>query len=308
MKPEAFSLRVQIFAIVLLLAIPSGTVNAQNDQTVLLTVRVTDRFRRAIPSIGKEKFQISEDGVAQKIELFASEQAPVSYGLVIDNSGSLRTQFEAIIATGMKIVNSNTFEDQAFLIRFVGSDRMEVMQECTSDKRLLISGLQAMYVEGGQTALIDAVYLAAEKLAKLKTSADKPQRKALIVVTDGEDRQSYYKPDQLFSLLGATDIQVFVIGLTSEVEPKNQARAVDFINRLAMETGGRAFFPKSPLDLEFIGEAIISDIRTEYTVGYVPSTNSPADFHKLQISIAGLATDESIITITRLRYSGTVSP
>ena len=276
--------------------------NAQNDRMVMLNVRVTDKHKRPITNISKEKFQVYEDGIAQKIDIFSGDQGPVTYGLVIDNSGSLRSQFPDVVLAGMRIVNSNTFEDQAFIVRFVGSDRLEVMQDCTSDKKLLINSLQSMYVELGQTALIDALYLAAERLTKLNISTDKPRRRALIVVTDGEDRQSYYKANQLFNLLTPTDIQVFVIGLTSEVEPKNRDRAIDFINRLAMETGGRAFFPESSVELDLVSEAIINHIRTQYSIGYVP-TNAPGEFHKVQISIAGLPQDESIIAITSLGYS-----
>lgn len=296
-----------IIAWLVMLLVFVGTINAQNDRMVLVNVRVTDKHKRPITNISKERFQLSEDGVAQKIEIFEGNQGPVTYGLVIDNSGSLRSQFPDVVLAGMRIVNSNTFEDQAFIVRFVGSDRLEVMQECTSDKKLLISGLQSMYVEFGQTALIDALYLAAEKLAKLKINPYKPQRKALIVVTDGEDRQSLYKANQLFTLLAPTDIQVFVIGLTSEVEPKTRDRAIDFINRLAMETGGRAFFPNSAVDLDLVSEAVINHIRTQYSIGYVPA-NAPNEFHKMQISIAGLPTDESIITITSLRHANGVSP
>jgi len=275
----------------------------QNEQMVILNVRVTDENRRAVADVAEERFQILEDGVKQKISLFSSEQIPLTYGLLIDNSGSLRSQIEKVISASKKIVNRNSPNDETFLIRFISSDKIQLVQELTFDKTPLLNGLDSLYVEAGQTAVIDAVYVGVDKLTKVKTVPANLRRKALILITDGEDRNSFYKPEQLFSMLGSTDIQVFVVGFTKELKERERAKALKLLNRLALDTGGRAFFPDSSGELDFISDEIINDIRTQYVIGYVPwNSATNASFHKLQVSIADDVNQEKRIAITRVGY------
>src|SRR4029079_16239087 len=117
--------------------------------------------------------------------------------------------------------------DNAFLIRFISSDKIETVQDVTDDKQLLRDGLESLYVEQGQTAVIDAVYLSAEKLIAQKS--DTLHRRALIVITDGEDRNSFYKQEQLFTLLGKSDVQIYVVGLTEELKAKTKGRAKELL-------------------------------------------------------------------------------
>jgi len=276
----------------------------QAEQMVVLNVRVTDANKRAVADVAQERFQVLEDGVKQKISLFSSEQIPLSYGLLIDSSGSLRTQFEKIISASKKIVNSNSPNDESFLVRFISSDKIELVQELTLDKKPLLDGLDSLYIEGGQTAVIDAVYVGADKLTKVKTIPGNLRRKALILITDGEDRNSFYKAEQLFSLLGSTDIQVFVVGFTKELKEKPRAKALELLNRLALDTGGRAFFPHFPGELDFISDEIINDIRTQYVIGYVPSNSAThGSFHKLEVSITDDSNQEKRIAVTRVGYA-----
>jgi Ca-activated chloride channel family protein len=126
------------------------------------------------------------------------------------------------------------------------------------------------------------------------------RRFALILISDGDDRRSYYKKEQLFSLLGSADIQIYVIGLKGEMNDK--AKAKDLLNSLATTTGGRAFFPTSKDDLTAIADEIINDLRVQYVIGYVPSDQKEG-FHKLQVSIVDGANQEKRAAITRLGYS-----
>ena len=125
-------------------------------------MRVIDRNNRPIDNVPQNAFHVFEDGVAQPIETFTREEVPISYGLAVDTSGSLRTQLQSVIDAGKTIVNANKVGDETFLIRFIGKDNTELVQDFTPKKDLLIDGLDNLYVEGGQTAVIDAVYLAAE--------------------------------------------------------------------------------------------------------------------------------------------------
>lgn len=272
------------------------------DKLVILNVRVTDAQQKPVTDVPQERFQVVEDGIPQTITLFSKKQVPLTYGLLIDCSGSLRSQLPNVITAGMTVLNSNTPEDEAFLIRFVSSDKLYLEQDLTSDKQRLMRRLNDFYIEGGLTAVVDAVYTAADKLAKLKIEPGQIRRKVLILVTDGEDRNSFFKAEQLFQLLGTTDIQIYVLGFTDELKPDSRKKAVALLNRLALDTGGRAFISESRGNLRSIFEQITLDIRTQYTIGYVPKNSTANNFHKVQVSIAEDPTQDKRIAVTRVGY------
>jgi len=190
-----------------------------NTDLVTLHVRVIDRNNRPINNISKADFKVLEDGVPQPIFSFTEEEVPVIYGLAVDTSGSLRPQFEQVISAAKTIINSNKKGDETFLERFISSDKIETIQDFTDKKDFLMDGLDQLYIEGGQTAVIDGVYLASGHVADYKnTTNDDRRRRALIVVTDGEDRQSYYNEQQLFAQLREEDVQIYVIGFVNELD------------------------------------------------------------------------------------------
>ncbi|HEY5402715.1 MAG TPA: VWA domain-containing protein, partial [Pyrinomonadaceae bacterium] len=218
---------------------------------VQLHVRVIDRNNRPIDNVPRDQFHIFEDGVAQTVDSFTREEVPISYGLAVDTSGSLRSQLQSVIDAGKTIINSNKKGDETFLVRFISSDKIETVQDFTANKDLLMDGLDSFYVEGGQTAIIDAVYLSAEHVSEYRKGDEGDRRRrALIVITDGEDRNSFYKQEQLFARLREEDVQIFVIGFVNELDKETgfirkspREKATTLINKLATETGGRAFFP-----------------------------------------------------------------
>ena len=286
-------------------AIPPASVanNSQKSQPqmVFLHVRVTDPNGKAVADVAQSSFQVTEDGVPQKIEFFYDQAVPLSYGLLIDNSGTMRDYLQKVIDASIRIVNSNTDADETFIVRFISSDKIETVQEPTSNKRLLIEGLNSLYIDAGQTAVIDAVYLSAETLAKAKSDVTRPRRKVLILVTDGEERNSYYKEKHLLQLLNSTDSQVYIIGLTQLVKPDNYDKATRLLNLLARETGGRLYMPATLGDLNRTGDEIINDIRTQYVIGYVP-TSPVNEFHKVQVTIAENPNQEKRVAVTRVGY------
>ena len=265
-----------------------------NAELVQLHVRVIDRNNRPINNVQQGEFHIFEDGVAQSIETFTREEVPISYGLAVDTSGSLRSQLQSVVDAGKTIINSNKHGDETFLVRFISSDKIETVQDFTDNKELLMDGLDSFYVEGGQTAIIDAVYLSAEHVSEYRKGDETDRRRrALIVITDGEDRNSFYKQEQLFARLREEDVQIFVIGFVNELEKEAglirkspRDKAVNLINRLASETGGRAFFPESISQLPEIANEIIRDLRTQYVISYNP-TNKAQDgtFRAIKVSV-----------------------
>ena len=279
-----------------------------NADLVQLHVRVIDRDNRPINNVTQNEFKIYEDGVPQPIEYFTREEVPINYGLAVDTSGSLRSQLQSVIDAGKTIINSNRPGDETFLIRFISSDKIETVQDFTASKDLLMDGLDSLYVEGGQTAIIDAVYLSAEHVSDYRKGDDSDRRRrALIVITDGEDRNSFYKQEQLFARLREEDVQIFVIGFVNELDkeaglirksPKD--RAVNLIKKLASETGGRAFFPDSVAELPQIASEIVRDLRTQYVLAYNPTNKSPdGTYRAIKVTVDQPSNSDKRIALTR---------
>jgi Ca-activated chloride channel family protein len=279
-----------------------------NADLVQLHVRVIDRNNRPIDNVALDQFHVYEDGVPQPIESFTREEVPISYGLAVDTSGSLRTQLQSVIDAGKTIINSNKKGDETFLIRFIGRDNTELIQDFTTKQDLLIDAIDNLYVEGGQTAVIDAVYLAAEHATEpTKTDREEKRRRALIVITDGEDRGSVYTQDQLFARLREEDVQIFVIGFINELDKEAglirkspREKAVNLINKLASETGGRAFFPESLSDLPGIANEIVRDMRTQYVLSYNPTNKTPdGTFRAIKVAVDSSSSGDKRIALTR---------
>ena len=288
--------------------IDEGDILRINAELVQLHVRVIDRNNKPINNVAQNEFHIFEDGVPQTVESFTREEVPISYGLAVDTSGSLRSQLQSVIDAGKTIINSNKSGDETFLVRFISSDKIETVQDFTASKDLLMDGLDSFYVEGGQTAIIDAVYLSAEHVSEYKKGDEGDRRRrALIVITDGEDRNSFYKQEQLFARLREEDVQIFVIGFVNELDKdaglirkSPRDKAVNLINKLASETGGRAFFPDSVAELPQIANEIIRDLRTQYVLSYNP-TNKAQDgsFRAIRVTVDQPSGSDKRIALTR---------
>ena len=288
--------------------IDEGSRLVMNTELVTLNVRVIDRNNRPISNIRKDEFRVYEDGVPQPVFSFTEEEVPVIYGLAVDTSGSLRGAFEQVINAAKAIINSNKKGDETFLERFISSDKIETVQDFTSSKDSLMDGLDTLYIEGGQTAVIDGIYLAAEHVAEYKKgSNDDRRRRALIVVTDGEDRSSYYPEAQLFQRLREEDVQIYLIGFVNELDAEKgfirkspRDKAVNLINKIASETGGRAFFPESISELPSIANEIVRDLRTQYVISYDP-TNKAHDntYRAIKVTVADMPGRDKRIALTR---------
>lgn len=240
---------------------------------VKLNLIVTDRSNHSVDGVRQDELRITEDGKPRTISFFSQEELPVSYGFVIDTSGSFRKSLPAVVEAAKSVINSNKSDDETFIVRFVSNDSIDVVTDFTSDKSLLLAGLEDLYVAKGQTAVIDAVYLSAKHLTERK--ANDRRRHALVLITDGEERASFYRKDKLLKLLGASDVQIFIIGIVRDLKtfggffrrsPREQASSL--LNTLAKETGGRVFYPDSVVELESAIKEISHDLHTQYVIGY----------------------------------------
>ncbi|MCA1629182.1 MAG: VWA domain-containing protein [Acidobacteria bacterium] len=262
---------------------------------VKLGFHVVDGANHAVADVRREDVSLTVDGAPQTITYFAREESPVSYGLVIDNSGSVRQILDLLARTAGTLVAANRPEDEAFVMRFVDQRRTNILEDFTSDKQSLASALSDMYVEGGQTAVIDAIYRAAEHTAG---HAGANRRLALVVITDGEDRGSTHKLEELTQLLRREGVRVFVIGLTGLldktggfIQKSSREKASELLETIAHESGGRAFFPTFGktvgADLTLALNEIGESLRSQYVVGFTPSSaGADEKFHRVQIRIS----------------------
>lgn len=285
---------------------------------VTLHVRVIDRNNHPVEGVGKNDFRVFENGAEQQIQFVNTEEVPITYGLVVDNSGSLRNQIGQVIEAGKTIVSSNKPGDETFVVRFIDSDAIKIMQDFTADQQSLTDALDDMFVEGGQTAVVDAVYLAAEHASEHRKgdALEDKRRRAIILVTDGEDRNSFYKTEQLFEALKEEDVQIFVIGFVNELEKdrgfiskSKRDKAVSLLDRMAKETGGRTFYPNSLSELPGIAEQITKDLRTQYVISYKPNvTARVGEFRPVRVAVSDAPNKEKRIAVTRSGYTGKGGP
>jgi Ca-activated chloride channel family protein len=278
------------------------------DRLVRLNVIVTDSSGRVVTDLKSEDFRVLEDGKPQPLSYFSWEESPVSYGVVMDTSGSMRTLISHIIEAGKGVVAGNKPRDETFIMNFTDSDHIRMGQGFTSNRYALEEALDDIYVEGGLTALMDASERAVDYLKKNQKSeeAAHPRRHAIVLITDGEDRGSRARSaDALLNRLRAEDVQFFIIGLSklSNLQSSRE-RADNLLKRIAETTGGRAFFPKSTSELPGIVDEIVRDLRTQYILGYA-SSNPVLDgtYRKVQVTVPDSPTRKKLNVFARPGYT-----
>ena len=276
---------------------------------VRLNVIATDSQGSPVSELKVEDFEVMEEGQPQAISFFSSDQFPLVYGLTLDTSNSMRVALPLAIETSKAVIKNNLPGDETLLVRFIGSDKIETIQDFTSDQQALNDGLDDLYAEGGQSAILDAVFLSAQRVAQYKATNATYLRRAVILITDGDERASFYSLDGLLKFLNKIDVQVFVISLSQE-SPKSlklneypAKGAVDLLKTLASETGGQAFFPKSESELPAVIKQMMSMIRTQYVIGYKPAGNViPETYRRVNVTIVDKPGGDKRRAVTRAGY------
>lgn len=257
---------------------PSGPV-------VELSLIVTDKDRQSFDTISKDEIRITEDKVEQTVLSVERDNRPIDYGLLIDSSNSLRRLIASAVEAAKMIVVNRRGSDQIFIEGFISSDKIQTLHEFSTDSNALLESLKLIRLEGGQSAIIDALYLAAEHVAEHnKTVANR--RKALVIITDGEDRNSYHKMNALMTLLREKGIQVFAIGLVIDLDeqvPRDKAEKL--LNTITEETGGRVFYPRTGPELLKATAEIITDLRSQFRVTYQSSPSGKKGFRKVDVKL-----------------------
>jgi len=269
---------------------------------VLLDVTVVDPSNKPVMDLKREDFTVSEDKLPQKIEFFSREQVPVSLVFAIDTSGSMRPKLETVIKASSNLVKESRSGDEMAVIEF--KDQPELLEEFTRDVDDVIDTLNGL-VASRQTAMLDALYLAADYANK----DGKNRRKAVLLVTDGLDNDSYYKFNEVVNHLREVDVQIYLIGFINDLDkdsglfkrsPKDKAEGL--LNKLAEETGGKAFFPKELSEVHSIAQQISTDLRTQYSIGYYP-TNSRKDGSFRSVRVLVNSGSRRLIARTRNGYT-----
>lgn len=187
-------------------------------------------------------------------ETAPTEKVPVSYGIVVDNSGSYRMIFNEIIKSVSQIIEANNPDDEAFLVRFVDTEKISLLQDLTSSKDELQSATEEMFIEGGQTAILDGVYFSAKHLAS-GDAVPTNNRKVLILISDGEDRKSESKIGNVLKFLKDEKIQVFTLGLADGKVYRS------LLEKLAKETGGKSYIVENRSGVGTVIKQLTTDIR-----------------------------------------------
>jgi VWFA-related protein len=268
---------------------------------VVLNATVLNRKGALVSGLRKEDFQVYEDGVLQQIEEFSHEDIPVTVGLVVDNSGSMRPKIDDVIAAALAFARSSNPKDQMFVVNFnehisFGLPMDTPFTDKATQLRVALSTIQAR----GRTALYDAVAAALEHLKK-----GNRDKKVLIVVSDGGDNASTHKLDQIMVLAGQSDAIIYTLGL---FDASDDDRDPGVLKRLAKATGGETFLPDALSEVVPICERIAQDIRNQYTITYVP-TNRTQDAKYRLIQVKAAAPGRGGLSVrTRAGYSMTLKP
>lgn len=278
---------------------------------VSLSLIVTDKQNKSVNTIYKDQIHVFEDKVEQPITAIEPDERPVDYGIVIDASGSFRRLIVSSLETVRLIIKNKRPADEVFIERFISSLQIEKHQDFTSDEAVLLKSLENFKIEGGQSAVIDALYMAVNYVDE-HNKANAGRRKVVIIITDGEDRNSSYKQEELVNLLHETGVQVFVLGLVIELEKEPgfirrspQEKAEKLLKTVAEESGGRIFFPKDKQQLIDSTTQIIMDLRGQFRINYQSTSDaSKKGFRKVDVKFVSTDAEKLSLVVPRGYFVG----
>ncbi|MBI3207496.1 MAG: VWA domain-containing protein [Candidatus Solibacter usitatus] len=248
---------------------------------VVLHASVMDKNGKLLTQLPKEAFRVAENNVEQRISRFLREDIPVSMGLIIDNSGSMRNKRQKVEAAALALVKNSNPKDEVFIVNFNDEAYLDV--PFTNDIKKMEEGLSQINSRGG-TAMRDAISMSIDE-AKEKGKRDK---RVLLVVTDGNDNTSLMTYEKLIEKAHRSEVLIYCIGLLNEEERREALKAKKALQGLAAASGGLAFFPKELAETEKIALEVAYEIRNQFMLAYSPS-NSALDgtFRTIKVSVKG---------------------
>ena len=245
---------------------------------VTLNVAVFDGKRRLVSGLGRDSFQVFQDGKPVKIAEFANRDVPVSLGLVIDSSASMIDKRLQSVAGAVELMRGSKPQDEVFFVDF--KDTVDLVQDFTNDFAKVEGALNRIRLFGG-TAVMDALRVGIDQMKKAHRD-----KKVIVLLTDGEDDSSEIELAPLLALLQKSDVTVYTIGLLSQETGGRRRNAEKFLSEAAKVTGGVAYFPRSVEQVQLLGQAIAHDIRNQYVLGYQVPAGTPRGFRAVKVAAA----------------------
>src|SRR6266704_3885546 len=294
-----------------LLALAAGALSAQSknsqpdEQTtvfradtrlVVLHATVVDKSGKFVTNLNQGAFHVFENNVEQPIKKVLREDVHVSMGLIVDNSGSMRTKRERVEASAVALVKASNPQDEVFIVNF--NDEAFLDQPFTSDIKELERGLAKIDSRSG-TAMRDAIRMSIDYLKE----SGKKDKKVLVVITDGDDNSSSGTLENLVKAAQQSEVLVYTVGLLAEEERREAKRATRALNAIAEATGGKSYYPKELKDVDGVCRQVAHDIRSQYIITYSP-INSALDGSFRQIKVVANAPTHPVVR-TRSGYYAT---
>jgi len=252
-------------------ATPRTPIFGAEIEVINLNVSITDPRGQYVTGLKKEDFAVFEDGVRQDLSIFAAEDLPISMVLMMDTSASMDEKLVAARTAGKRFVRTLRPQDDAQVMQF--NDRATVLQDFTADH----AGLEAAFDRteaSGPTALHNALYVALKDLSRQKAGGAL-RRRALVLLSDGEDTASLVSDEQVLDLARKTEINIYAISLRAKTPPERNrmkfSQAAHLLTALTTDTGGQVHFPNSISELDAVYDRIADELRTQYSLGYVSS-------------------------------------
>jgi VWFA-related protein len=251
---------------------------AASSELVVLPVVVTDRQGRYISDLTTEQFAVFDNGRRVPIDLFSNEDTPVTVGLVIDASGSMRPKIGEVVAAALAFARGSNPEDELFAVHFnddvaaTVADRPFLMAADFGALETAVSSIRP----DGRTALYDGIMSALEHLGRGSRA-----RRTLIVISDGGDNASEATLDQVLRRARLSNAAVYTIGIYDDEDTDKNPRV---LKALAEATGGERFLPRSPGELMRVCAKIAREIRSGYTIGYAPPDHDGA-YHRVRVIV-----------------------
>ena len=258
-----------------------------NVDVVSLNVTVVDPQNRYVTDLTEKDFTVFEDGTRQELILFNRSSLPIALSLLMDTSASMENRLQLAQDAAIGFTRKLRSQDLAQVVDF--DSRVEVLQDFTNSQEQLERAIRATSA-GGSTSLHNALYISLKELAKIKAkSSDEVRRRAIVVLSDGEDTSSLVSYEEVLDLAKRSETAIYTIAITAKDAPLTKGfREAEFILRqFAQETGGRAFFPTRIEDLKEVYGQIADELSSQYSIGYA-STNPRRDggWRRINVQIA----------------------
>ncbi len=240
-------------------------------EVINLNLSVTDGRNNYVTDLAEKDFAVFEDGIRQELSFYTHENLPISMAVMIDVSASMDEKLPQARAAALRLLKTLRAQDAAQVVQF--NDRATVLQDFTADHTLLEAAV-GKTAASGPTALHNALYIALKELSKDKKGGQL-RRRAVVLLTDGEDTASLVSDEQVMELARKTEINIYCISLRPNRAQDRQrlafSQAEYLLTALSRDTGGRVFFPNSLSELDSVYDQIAEELRTQYSLGYVSS-------------------------------------